>query len=402
MSHIKQPLAKGFKCRIYPTNEQQAYLNKTFGCCRFVYNHLLASSQLAYDHWKLNNQLPKPKMNTFDLINQLPTLKQQPEYLWLNEVSSCALQQKVQDLGKSFGNFFKRNSKGVGYPKFKKRGYSDSFRLTPKYFAIKGNVFTIAKCVTPIKIISDRVLPSEPSQVTISRNASGQYFASFLCEYTPKPVTTGVGVLGIDVGIKDLVVTSKGDFVENPKHYLHAAHRLARFQRRLSRKQKGSKNRNKARLKVARLHQHIVSQRCDHLHKLSTRLIGENQAIVIENLNVKGMSQNRKLAKHVMTAGWSMFRKMLEYKAQASQHVKIIIASRWYPSTQLCSACYKRPTKKLKLSERGWTCTHCGTVHQRDVNAAQNLKLLGEWALAKPGVLDSPCAVVLAEQYPSL
>ncbi len=402
MSKTSQPFVKGFKYRIYPNEEQQLFLNKTFGCCRFVYNRLLAGSQLAYDQWKQNNDLPKPKMSSFDLINCLPGMKQQLECVWLNEVSSCALQQKVQDLGKAFSNFFKRHTKGVGYPKFKKRGYHDNFRLTPHYFKVNNASFTIAKCAAPIKIVFDRDLPSPPSQVTISRNASGQYFASFLCEYTPDKIATGTGVLGIDVGIKDLVVTSKGDIVENPKHYLHAAHRLARLQRRLSKTQKGSKNRTKARLKVARLHQHIANQRYDHLHKLSTRLISENQAIVIEDLNVKGMSQNRKLAKHVMTAGWSLFRKMLEYKAQASQHVKIIIASRWYPSTQLCSVCYKRPTKKLKLSDRGWTCEHCGSVHQRDVNAAQNLKLLGEWTLAKSGVLDSDCAIVLAEQYPSL
>ncbi len=402
MIHATEPLVKGFKYRIYPSKDQKVYLNKTFGCCRFVYNHLLAVSKFEYEQWKLNSLYPRPRVNSFDFINKCSALKKELGYIWLNEVSSCALQQKAQDLGKAFSNFFKQHTKGIGYPKFKKRYHADSFRLTSRYFKITNGVFSIIKCYTPIKIIFDRDLPSAPSQVTISRNASGQYFASFLCEYTPEPITTGIGVLGIDVGIKDLVVTSKGDTIENPKHYLHAAHRLARLQRRLSKTQKGSKNRTKARLKVARLHQHIANQRCDHLHKLSTQLIRENQAIVIEDLNVKGMSQNRKLAKHVITAGWSMFRKMLEYKAQASQHVKIIIASRWYPSTQLCSACYQRPSQKLKLSDRGWTCEHCGTVHQRDVNAAQNLKLLGEWTLAKSGVLDSECAVVLADQYPGL
>lgn len=402
MIKLLQPSVKGFKYRIYPNEEQKLYLSKTFGCCRFIYNTLLSEATLEYSAYKVNYSDRKPDCSGFAFCKKIKELKDKDEFFWLREVSNRALQQKAIDLGKAFSNFFRKGSKKASYPKFKKRNENNSFRLTEESFSIISGKLFLAKCKKSINLNLSRRMPSPPSQVTISRNASGQYFASFLCEYTPESVTTGIGVLGIDVGIKDLVVTSKGDLIENPKHYLHAAHRLARLQRRLSRKQKGSKNRTKARLKVARLHQHIVNQRCDHLHKLSTRLISENQAIVIENLNVQGMSQNRKLAKHVMTAGWSMFRKMLEYKAQASQHVKIIIASRWYPSTQLCSACYKRPTKKLNLSERGWICEYCGSIHQRDVNAAKNLKLLGEWTLAKPGVLDSGYAVVLAEQYPSL
>jgi len=203
--------------------------------------------------------------------------------------------------------------------------------------------------------------------------ANGHYYAIFTAQYVSEP-TTGSGFIGIDAGITDLATLSTGETLPNPRHYVRAQRQLTRLQRRLSRKQKGSNNRSKARLKVARLHDHIAAQRQDYLHVFTTRLIRENQAIGIESLNIQGMIRNRKLAKHIGDAGWGYMRQMLTYKAIASQHCRLILADPYFPSTHLCSTCGTKFPSKLGLKLREWTCGVCGTTHQRDENAAQNLE----------------------------
>lgn len=367
---------KGYKYRLYPTEEQKQLLEKTFGCTRYVWNHFLDKSIKDYEACKADDTLSKPDVSGHGFVIKLPVLKRQPETSWLNEVSSVALQQKLLDLEQAFQNFFGKNRKKAnGYPKFKSKRYRQSFRLTKAGFSLVNGQLYLAKCLEPFKVVWSRELPSDPTSVTISKTAAGEYYVSFVCYYMPVK-TNGTNITGIDLGISNLATLSTGEDIANPKHYNKTQKQLARLSRRLAKKQKGSKNRNKARIKVAKLHEHVANQRKDFLHKLSTKLVRENQALAIEDLRVANMSRNRKLAKHIMTAGWGMFRKFLEYKAIDSQHCRLVIADAYYPSTQLCSACGIKPTEKLKLHVRQWTCSSCNTTHGRDHNAGLNLKQL--------------------------
>lgn len=365
---------KAYRYRIYPTKDQKSYLNETFGACRKVYNYMLDKAIKDYDVYKLDNSLTKPQVSGYDLSNQLTILKQSKEYSWLYNYSSCALQQKLLDLGTAFTNFFKsmKDRKKVGYPKFKSRYGKNTFRLTPMYFKVISDELYIAKLPTAIKIKLHRALPSEPSQVTISKTPTGEYYASFLCKTEPN-VTNGSGVVGIDLGVKDLVVTSDGEVVNNPKYYSKYQSKLKLYQRRLSCKLKGSNNRNQARLKVAKIHEKIANTRLDTLHKLTRSLVDRYKTIVIEDLNVSGMSKNRKLAKHILDSSFSKFRELLTYKIVESNWCNLVIADRWFPSTQLCSSCGLKGDTKLKLSARVWTCQYCSTEHNRDLNASKNL-----------------------------
>jgi putative transposase len=392
---------KGFKYRIYPTLEQQVFLEKTFGCCRKVWNTLLAEAVVEHKLFKQDKNV-KPSLNSYDFCRKLTKLKNDQYYEYLNEVSSKALQISALSLGNSFQKFFKEKK---GYPKFKSKHSNkhsftlESYETGAKYFWIKNKVFTISKCDTPIKVRWHRKLPSCPTQVTISKNASGEYYASFLCEVYPE-MTNGTGKVGIDLGIKTLASLSNGEDILNPKHYVKAQKKLAKYQRRLSKKQKGSKNRNKARIKVAKVHQHIANQRQDYLHKLSRSLVNDNQVIVIEDLHVKGMSRNRKLAKHILDAGMGMFRQMLTYKVIESNWCTLLIADRFYPSTQLCSNCGVRPLVKIKLGVTHWTCHSCKTEHGRDTNAAKNLVKL---VVDRPELwLNHPGKVLLSKPYKEL
>lgn len=372
------PFKKGYKYRIYPTPDQIVFLEKTFGCCRKVWNVLLAEAIEEYQLYHVG-KAEKSKVSPFDFSLKLTLLKRREEYSYLNEISSKALQYAAHGLGRAFQTFFKKKS---GFPKFKSKHKSrTSFTLESaesyaKYFWIKDGVFTISKLELPIEVIWDRELPSYPTQVTISKDPSGKYFASFLCEYTPE-VTNGQGIVGIDLGIKTLATQSNGVLIENPRHYVKAQKRLAFLQRRLAKKLKGSKNRLKARLKVALYHEKIRNQRQHHLHNLTRRLVNENEVIVIEDLNVSGMSKNRHLSKHILDAGFGMFRQMLTYKVLESQWCKLIIADQWYPSTQMCSVCSSLSKTKIDLKQRSWTCGSCNTSHCRDSNASRNLSNIG-------------------------
>jgi putative transposase len=390
---------KSYKQRLYPSPEALVYLRKYIGGTRWIYNEILAQVQKEYQAHLVNPSLPKPDLAGYALALRIKHIRNDPKRPWLQEIPHAACKTKIQDLGKAFQNFFGHSrKKKTGYPQFKKRSHGGSFRLDDDDFSIRNNMLIIRKCPIPIKVLWSRDLPSAPSQVTITMAPTGDFYASFICEYEPIK-TNGQGIIGIDLGITDLAVMSNGITIPNPRHYLATQRRLGMLQRRLSRKQKGSNNRVKARLKVARCHEHIANQRRDHLHKLSTALVRENQAICIEDLAVGNMARNRHLSKHIMTAGWGMFRRMLEYKCIASQHCRLIIADRYYPSTQECHVCGCKPSVRMGLNTRQWTCETCSTRHGRDDNASQNLRQLAERTLAMSYILDPQAMIIRTRDY---
>ncbi len=360
-------MKKAFKYRIYPTAEQRVFLGKTFGCCRFVWNALLADSIAAYTLHKTTGVVV-PNVTSFGLVKRIVDIKTDNPFL--SDVSMQALGQKAIDLGKAYTNFF-RSSK---YPRFKSKRDSQSFRLPTRRFSIRESKLRIEKGPGLIKIKWDkRGIPPNPSQVTITLDRSGRYYASFLCDVAPTR-HCGDGSVGIDLGLKDLMTFSTGEHIPNPRHLNHHLRSLARLQRRLSRKVKGSNNRNKQRIRVARLHARISDTRNNHLHQLSTRLINENQVICLETLNVSGMMKNRRLARHIGDVSWGKLVVYLGYKA-AEAGAKVILIDPFYASTQTCHACHHRLTgeSKLTLRDRSWTCPECQSTHDRDHNAAINI-----------------------------
>lgn len=363
-------MQKGYKYRIYPNTEQRVLLARTFGCVRFTYNSLLAQSSELYKQYKENPNLPKPNVSGFGLALLIPKLK--TEFEFLEEVSYTALQQTALQLGTAFTNFFKGRGR---YPKFKSKRNKQSFRLVGASFNVKDGSLYVAKSKAPMKLRWSRPLPSAPSSVVISQEPNGNYYASFVCEYEPEP-TNGSEVLGLDLGIKSFYIDSNGDGISSPNYLRKTERRLTRAQRSLSRKKKGSNNRNKARLRVAKLHAKTKQQRNDFLHKLSRDVVNKSRMIAIEDLNVKGMLRNRNLAKSISDLGWGNFIKYLQYKTLESRWCTLVRISRWYPSTQTCSECSYRleGESKLNLGQRFWTCPSCNTAHDRDVNAAKNIR----------------------------
>lgn len=361
-------MQKSIRFRIYPSQEQKQFLIKSFGCKRFVYNYLLANNIENIRLHKSGIITDNIRCSGYYLSSLLVPLKQ--EFEWLNEVSSVVLQQTTIDLGSAFQHFFK----GKGFPKFKSKFNTQTIRLNTNSFRIKENKLIIANCKTLIKVNWHLQLPSPPSSVTIIKESDGTYYASFVCECDPK-LTYGSGVIGIDLGLKDFATFNNGDKIANPKLLQKSEKKLKRLQRSLSKKVKGSNNRNKARIKVAKLHSKIRNQKNDFLHKLSRKLVNENQVIAIESLNISGMLKNRKLAKAISSVSWNRFISFLRYKTIESQWCILVEMDRWFASTQTCSFCeYKNSGKdKLKLNQRLWICPSCNTSHDRDANAAQNI-----------------------------
>jgi len=372
---------KAFKYRLYPTTDQQHYLAKVFGSCRYVYNRLLAEHQDRYAIHKAHpNLFAAPALTLSALSAKLPLWKQDDATLWLAEPPAQVLQQVIPGLLEAYRGFFKQ---GRGYPRFKSKRDNERSALYPNQsYKIDGGALYLRKCAQPFKVVWHRPLPaSKVTQCCIKRTADGRYWAIFTCQYMPEK-TAGTGIIGVDMGLSTYATLSTGEKIANPRHLIQSEKRLARLHRRLSRRQKGSKNRNKQRLKVARLHAHVANQRRDHLHTLTTRLVRENQAIGIESLRITGMVKNRRLAKHIGDAGWGLFGQQLRYKVVASQHAVLVVADSLWPSTQRCSSCGDRPDVKLTLKDRRWVCPHCQTEHDRDVNAAINLKQLAEYRVA--------------------
>ena len=353
---------KGVVFRAYPTKAQAELINKTLGCSRLVYNKGLAFRNEKYANGE--------KVGYNQTSAMLTSMKKERKYSFLNEVDSVALQQSLRDLENAFVRFFEKKAK---YPVFKSKHY---YQLSYRTLNQKNSIRIEGNKIRLPKLGFIRIKQSEDiehiNNVTVRRSATGKYYVALNVDFEPVKKAHSDKFIGIDVGIKDFLSDSNGEKIDNPKFLEKSQKKLKREQRKLSRKQKGSNNRNKQRLKVARVHEKIANQRNDFIHKLSTNLINENQVIVVEDLNIKGMLKNHKLAKSISSVSWSKFFDTLEYKAQWYGR-KLVKIPTMYPSSQTCSKCgYKNPLVK-NLSVRVWECPCCHAKHDRDLNASVNI-----------------------------
>jgi putative transposase len=358
---------KAYKYRLYPTDEQKQILARTFGCVRFVYNLALRKKTDAYYR-------DGHRLSSHDVSAMLPDLKQQEAYQWLGEVASVPLQQSLRHLDRAFINFFAGRA---DYPTFKKKQNHQAATYVGTSFKWDGQTLTLAKMDAPLEITLSRPLPTgcKPRSVTITKDEANRYFVSFLVEEDIKPLDVTPQMVGLDLGLKSMVITSDGQTHGNPKFFQKDEKKLARAQRCHAKKKKGSKNRKRARLKVARVHKNIADRRRDYQHKLSTKIIRENQVVCLESLQVKHMVQNRCLSRAISDVGWSEFIRQLEYKA-AWYSRTIVKIDKWYPSSKRCFDC-GHILDSLTLDVRHWVCPECGVPHDRDINAAQNILAAG-------------------------
>lgn len=356
-------MERAFKYRFYPTSEQETLLRRTLGCVRLVYNRALAART---DAWYQRQE----RIGYNQSSAMLTEWKREEELSFLNEVSCVPLQQGLRHLQTAFSNFWSGRAQ---YPNFKKKRNGGSAEFTKSAFKFRDGQVFLAKCAEALPIRWSRQLPkgAEPSTITVKLEPSGRWTVSLLVDdLTIQPLPQADKAIGIDAGITSLVTTSDGEKVANPKHFAKLYQKLKRAQKRLSRKQKGSRNRDKARRKVARVHAEIRDSRQDFLHKLTTRLVRENQTIVAESLAVKNMVKNRKLAKSISDAGWGELTRQLEYKASWYGR-NFVQLDRWFPGSKTCSKCGHK-VDSLPLNIREWDCPKCGAHHDRDVNAAKN------------------------------
>jgi putative transposase len=373
---------KAYKYRCYPSDEQKRLLAQTFGCCRYVYNWALRQRTDAYyQHGE--------RLYYEGTAQRLVLLKKQEETLWLNEVSSVPLQQALRHLDKAFRNFFEGRA---GYPTFKKKRNQQSATYASNAFSWNGLALTLAKMDAPLNITWHRPLPDgcTPSRVTVTKDEAERYFVSILVEEDIKTLPVTSKMVGLDLGLKSMVITSDGHTYGNPKFFHKDEKKLARAQRCHAKKKKGSKNRDKARLKVARIHKKIADRRRDYQHQLSMKVIRENQVVCIESLQVKNMVKNHSLAKAIADVGWSEFVRQLAYKA-AWYGRTIVKIDKWYPSSKRCFDC-GHLLDSLPLDVRSWICPECGVIHDRDINAAKNILAAG-LAVAACGEAVRPGAV---------
>ena len=361
---------RAYRYRFCPTAEQAQILARTFGCVRYVYNWGLRLKTDAY--------YQEGRRLYYDaLSSQLTVLKRQSETVWLNEVSSVALQQSLRHLDKAFLSFFEGRAK---YPDFHKKHGKQSASFMTSAFKWDGQNITLAKMKEPLAIRWSRRFSGVPSSVTVSRHAANRYHISILVDEATAPLPPADSQVGIDLGLTHAIILSTGGKVENPKFYGKDEKRLEKAQRRLSRQQKGSKNRAKARLKVARIHAQVADRRRDFTHKLTTRLIHENQVIAVESLQVKNMIRNHHLAKSIADVSWGKMVRQLEYKAGWYGRTLVKI-DKFYPSSKRCFDC-GHIAPKMPLQIRSWVCPECGVRHDRDINAAQNVLAAGLAVLA--------------------
>ena len=361
---------RAYQERFYPTPEQEILLAQSFGCARFVWNNTLAYRTDAY-------QQRGESISHSVVEKRLVALK--AEHPWLKDVSSVILQQTLRDQKAAFDNFFNPRLK-ARYPRFKRKDGRQSIRLTKAAFRYRDGEITIAKTTAPLPIRWSRSLPSAPSSITLSRDRAGRYFISCLCEFDPETLPVTPKRVGIDLGLTDLFITSEGMKSGNPRHLKRYEAKLAYLQRRLAKKQKGSRNRHKLRQKMARLHARIADCRRDALHKATRTLVNENQVLCVESLNIVGMLKNRSLAKAISDAGWGEFLRQLEYKANWAGR-QLVKVSQWLPSSKRCHGCGHQ-VEKLPLSRRHWHCERCGLAIDRDINAARNIRTAGLAGLA--------------------
>src|SRR6266852_7674684 len=358
---------KAYQYRMYPTDEQVHILARTFGCCRYVYNWALRARTDAF--FQRGERLYYNQLSVL-----LTELKKQEETAWLSEVSSVPLQQSLRHLDRAFRNFFEGRAQ---YPTFHKKHGVQAATYAANAFSWNGHSLTLAKMETPLDIHWSRPLPKgcQPTSVTLSKDCANRYFVSILVEEEIKHLPGVNKQVGLDLGLKSMVITSDGHTYGNPKFFAQDEKKLAKAQRRHAKKQKGSQNRRKAQLKVARIHARIADRRRDSQHKLSTKIIRENQVVCVESLQVKNMVQNHSLAKAISDVGWSEFVRQLAYKAEwyGRTFVKI---DKFYPSSKRCFDC-GHVLDSLSLDIRHWVCPECQMAHERDINAAQNVLAAG-------------------------
>jgi putative transposase len=360
-----------YQYRIYPKQSQLQPLAKAMGCSRVVWN----------DAWWLyknaeNNSLNRPTKISNLVITQA---KKTEERKWLSEVSSVVLQQSLRDLQQAWNNYFdskkgKRKGKELGKPRLKKKHGKQAIRFASNAFSVHSQSVYLAK-IGHVKVVFSRPLPSQPTSVTIIKDTAGKYFASFVVNVSEEILPSVDNSCGIDLGLTHFAILSSGEKIENPRHHKKMLRKIKKANRRLAKAKKDSNRRKKCQLRLAKLHAKVKVQRTDFLHKLTTRLVRENQALAIENLNVAGMVKNRKLSRAISDAGWAKFKTMVETKCDKyGRHLTIV--DRWFTSSQICSCCGKSDGKK-ELNVREWTCLYCNTLHDRDLNASENLK---RWA----------------------
>jgi len=372
----KRMVEASCRYRFYPTSAQRAYLARTFGCVRLVYNKALEERERAYAE--------TGKGLSYNATSALLTRwKRQPEYSWLRDVSCVPLQQTLRHLGTAYQRFFKGQAK---HPRFKSKNGKQSAEFTKSGFRLvagsvvgKPQVY-LPKQAEPLRIRWSRPLPSDPTTITISKDQAGRYFISFRIKIDPPAWAKTGRSVGLDLGLTHAVITSEGQKIDNPRCYRQSLARLKREQKKLSRKQPKSNNRRKQRLKVARLHARIADMRLDWSHKLTTDLVRRFDLIAIESLNVKGMVKNHNLAQAISDVSWGEIKRQLRYKTTwyGKQLVEI---SQWEPTSKTCSACGHR-LAALPLGVRAWVCPTCSAVHDRDICAGQNVLAAGLAVLA--------------------
>ena len=380
-------IKRTYRYRIYPNETQKQELAHTFGCSRWVYNWALETKTKAYYQ-------DEESLSFTDLSSRLTSKKREEETEWLSEVSAVTLQQSLRNLNKAFTNFFEGRAE---YPSFKSKKGDQTARYVGTAFDIREEngkrKLRLSKMPGLINVRWSRGLPSEPSSCTVTKNAAGQYHVCFVCteEIETLPRTKGgPNFVGVDLGIESLAALSTGEKVGNPRWFENEYERLRREQQKLSRKEKGSNNWVRQKKRVAKVHQRIQDRRKDFIEKLATRLVENFDVIVVEDLSVKAMMQNSNLARHIKEAGWGQIVRRLRDKCKWYGRT-LIIADKWFPSSQRCSECGHVGGKK-PLDVRDWTCPECEEHHDRDINAAKNLSRVGQTRFQAPGDLGKPDA----------
>ena len=371
-------MLKAFCYRIYPTNVQQQILRMQLGAVRFVYNYFLAEQQDRYEK-------KESHLSFFDLCRELVKLKRSDDYAWLYQTNAQSLYQGLKNLDSAYQNFFQKRA---GHPRFKSRRNGHQSMAYPQGSYLDGNHIRIPK-LGRVKIRLSRSFQGRVKTVTLKKTPTYKYFVSILVDDKkplPDPIQEMNHVSGVDLGLNHIATVASATETtkyENPRFYAHHLPKLKHAQRSLSRKEKGSHRYRQQRKQVARMHEQVTHARQDYLHKLSTKLVSENQAVIVEDLNVRGLIKNRRLAKHIADVAWGEFVRQLEYKCRwAGKH--LVPVDRFYPSSKTCAECSTK-NEELTLKERVWTCADCGVALDRDANAAQNIRVAGMHKMSEAG-----------------